>query len=253
MGSRTVVVGARSARAGGARAQSRRRRRAADRLVAHRRRAWLPPRRVPRAGAHDVLPPLVRRRSGVVRPLLRAVDAQPRQPGRCSTRRRASASGSASGTPNSPSRTLREPAIATTARCWSSATAPSWRPTARSTSPATPRTSRNGRSSTPSALLRARTRRVRCVGRLRRAGRHDDLQRSPLAGVVPGDGSAGRRGDPVRLQHADPLRPRPEPGHPPGLPQRPGDAVRRLPERHVGHRRRQGRCRGRASTRWPRA
>ena len=80
--------------------------------------------------------------------------------------------------------------------------------------------------------------------RLRRAGRDDDLQRPPLAGVVPGDGPAGRRADPVRLQHPDPLRPRPEPGHPPGLPQRPRDAVRRLPERHVGRRRRQGRRRG---------
>ena len=36
----------------------------------------------------------------------------------------------------------------------------------------------------------------------------------------------------VRLQHADPLRARPEPGHPPGLPQRARDAGRRLPERH---------------------
>ena len=62
--------------------------------------------------------------------------------------------------------------------------------------------------------------------------------------TLPGDGPAGRRADPVRLQHADPLRARPEPGHPAGLPQRPGHAGRRLPERHVGGRRGQGRRRG---------
>ena len=64
-------------------------------------------------------------------------------------------------------------------------------------------------------------------------------------------GPAGRRADPVRLQHADPLRPRPEPGHPAGLPQRARDAGGRLPERHVGRRRRQGRRRGGRRRRWP--
>ena len=49
--------------------------------------------------------------------------------------------------------------------------------------------------------------RARRVAGLRRAGRHDDLQRPALAGDVPRDGPPGRRADPVRLQHPDPLRP----------------------------------------------
>ena len=102
-------------------------------------------------------------------------------------------------------------------------------------------------------LLRARAGGLRRVAGVRRPRRHDDLQRPALVGVVPGDGAAGRRADPVRLQLADPLPAGPQPGHPPGLPQRPRHAGRRLPERHVGGRRRQGRHRGRASTRWPRA
>ena len=73
---------------------------------------------------------------------------------------------------------------------------------------------------------------------------HDDLQRPPLARDVPRDGAAGRRDDPVRLQHAHPLRPRPQPGHPAGVPQRARDAVGRVPERHVGGRRGQGWRRG---------
>ena len=63
--------------------------------------------------------------------------------------------------------------------------------------------------------------------------------------TLSGDGPAGRRDDPVRLQHPDPLRARPEPGHPAGFPQRARDAERRVPERHVGGRRRQGWRRGR--------
>ena len=44
------------------------------------------PRRLPRAGAHHVLPPLVRRRRGRGRPLLRARDARTPTRSRCSTR-----------------------------------------------------------------------------------------------------------------------------------------------------------------------
>ena len=50
-------------------------------------------RRVPRAGPHDVLPPLVRRRPRRGRPLLRDGDARRRRRSRCSTRPAGSASG----------------------------------------------------------------------------------------------------------------------------------------------------------------
>jgi hypothetical protein len=71
-------------------------------------------------------------------------------------------------------------------------------------------------------------------GGLRRRRRHDDLQRSPVARELPRDGPPGGRADPVRVQHAHPLRARPQPGHPAGLPQQPRDAGGRLPERHLG-------------------
>ena len=69
-------------------------------------------------------------------------------------------------------------------------------------------------------LLRAGPGRLRRVAGVRRPRRDDDLQRPALARDLPGDGAPGRRADPLRLQHAHPLRARPEPGHPPGLPQR---------------------------------
>ena len=82
---------------------------------------------------------------------------------------------------------------------------------------------------------------------------HDHLQRPALARDLPGAGPAGRRADPDRLQHADPLR-RPTPTRTawPGS-TTPGHAGRRLPERHVGGRRGQGRRRGGRRARWPRA
>ena len=138
----------------------------------------------------------------------------------------------------------RRRATAGTCRPSSSATARSSPRTRSRTSPATSTTSRTGRSSTPSATTSSRARRLRRVAGVRRADRDDDLQRPPLARDVPGHGPAGRRDDPVRLQHADPLRARPQPGHPAGLPQRAGDAVGGVPERHLGGRRRQGRRRG---------
>ena len=110
------------------------------------------------------------------------------------------------------------------------------RPRARRARPAVP--------ARRAPLLRARPGRARRVGGVRRPGRDDDLQRPALARDLPRDGAPGRRADPLRLQHPHPLRARPEPGHPPGLPQRARAAVRRVPERHVGGRRGQGRRRG---------
>ena len=63
-------------------------------------------------------------------------------------------------------------------------------------------------------LLRPGSRRLRRVAGLRRHRRDGDLQRPPLARDLPGAGPAGRRADPDRVQHADPLRPRPRPGPP---------------------------------------
>ena len=119
--------------------------------------------------------------------------------------------------------------------------------TARSTSPAT--SDARARPPVParsSATTSSRARTSFGVWRgLRRPRRDDDLQRPALARDLPRDGAPGRRADPLRLQHADPLRARPEPGPP----RRASTttlvhAVRRVPERHVGGRRGQGRRRG---------
>ena len=143
-------------------------------------------------------------------------------------------------------RAHRPTGTATTRRCSSSGDGRDRRhATARSTSPATSTTSPTGPFQHPERhYFEPGPDGLRRLAGLRRRRRDDDLQRPALARDLPGDGPAGRRADPVRLQHADPLRARPEPGHPAGLPQRAGHAGRRLPERHVGGRRGQGRRRG---------
>ena len=83
-------------------------------------------------------------------------------------------------------------------------------------------------------------------------GRDDDLQRPALARDLPGAGPAGRRADPVRLQHADPLRARPEPGHPRRVPQRARDAGRARTRTARGWSAWPRAASRRASTRWPR-
>ena len=176
------------------------------------------------------------------RPLLRARDAGRRHAAAVRRGRGGSASASASATPSSTDADgapLQHPDPRRARRLASSPR------TARCTSPATSSTSPTGRSSTPSATTSSPGPTGfgvwRAFGGLVGMMICND-RRWPE--TLPGDGPAGRRADPVRLQHADPLRARPEPGHPAGVPQRARDAGRRLPERHVGGRRGQGRRRG---------
>ena len=203
-------------------------------------------RRLPRAGPHHLLPPLVRRRPPRRRGLVRAGHARA---GHAAAVRRG-------GPPRRrllprlrrahPRRAPLQHAGPRRARRARSSPA-----TARSTSPATSTTSPTARSSTSSATTSSPARTGSACGGPSAAGRDDDLQRPALARDLPGDGAAGRRADPVRLQHADPLRARPEPGHPPGLPQRAG-ACRPAPTRTArGWSAWPRAASRRASTRWP--
>ena len=169
-------------------------------------------RRLPRAGPHHVLPPLVLRRPGRGRRLVRDRDARSRdqaavrrgRPARCRLLPRLRRAA-----PPATAQPLQHPDPRRARR-------PRGRPLPQGP-PARPRatTSRGG----PFQHLERRYFDPGPDGfgvwrGLRRHRRHDDLQRPPLARDLPGAGPAGRRADPVRLQHADPLRPRPEPGQP---------------------------------------
>ena len=96
------------------------------------------------------------------------------------------------------------------------------------------------------ALLRGRRPRVSGVAGVRRDHGHGDLQRSPVAGDVPGHGSPGGRDGPHRLQHPDLQHLSPGGAAPSHPPQRHLPPVRRLPERNLGRGGRQGRGGGRA-------
>ena len=168
------------------------------------------PRRVPRTGADHVLPALVRRRHHHRRSLLRTHDAERRDPAVVRRGEAARRSASASATPCSEDAGRRHDASLE-------------RPDARRARRAHRRHVQEGAHPRPcgqragppvparrAVLLRAVARRVRCVGRVRWAGRDDDLQRPSLARDVSADGVAGRRADPVWLQHAAALRTRPD-------------------------------------------
>ncbi len=203
------------------------------------RRVRLRARGVPRAGADHLLPPLVRRGPHRRRRVLRAVHAGTRHP--AVVRR-----GRSPGDRLLPGLRRAHPGWPPLQHAGPGGAGRSCRgPLPQGPHPRS-RAAR-ARSAVPARrapLLRARAGRARRLAGLRRARRDDDLQRPPLAGDLPGDGAPGRGADPLRVQHADPLRARPQPGHPAGLPQRAGHAVRRLPERDLGRRRGQGRRRG---------
>ena len=192
-------------------------------------------RRVPGAGADHLLPALVRRRHHRGRPLLRALDAQRRDPAAVRRGRRLGIGFSIGYALlddeghrwNVQTLVERDGSIVAS---YTKIAHP--RARARRTRPSVP--------TRRALLLRTVTRWLRRVASLRWLDGHDDLQRPPLAGDLPRHGLAGRRDDPVRLQHAHPLRAGSESGHPPGVPQRARDAGGRVSERHVGRRCRQG-------------
>ena len=180
--------------------------------------------------------------------LLRARDAERRHAAAVRRGAPASASASTSATPSSPTT-----ATATTRPCSSSATARSSPATARCTSPATRSPRRGGRSSTSSAATSSPGPRVPRRRRVRRRGRHaicNDRRWPETYRVL------GLQGVELMLiGYNTPIHYAPDPNQDrlAGLPQQPRDGGRRVPERHVGGRRRQGRGGGRRRPRWPRA
>ncbi len=94
-------------------------------------------------------------------------------------------------------------------------------------------------SASREALFRRRQRGLQGLAHRRRQYRHVHLQRPALARDLPRHGAAGRRARRARLQHADPQHPSRREGASAGVPQPSDDAGRRLSERHLGraHRR----------------
>ena len=238
-----LTVGAAQLGPDPARRQPRRRGQAHDRAAAPGRRARLRARRLPRAGADDLLPALVDDRPGGDRQLLRARDAVATRPRRCSTRRSGSASASIWALPSSSGAARGR--AASTPRSWSTARARSSATTARSICPATPSTSPGAPSSTwRSATSRSATWASACGARMDanigmcicNDRRWPETYR--VMGLQDVEMVA------ARLQHAAPqpagARPRP----PERVPQPAVHAGRRLRQRHLGGRRRQVRRRG---------